>query len=329
MQQSDQDPCYYYKVYEDGTRLDLSLFVDDSWVCDDAGANADADIKIICEKFKFAMVEDPKHFLGMNVVVESETRVKLSSEAYILRMADKYVPAWRARPKLQLPAQDTLSAAYEKALLREHTHTKEQLKEYGGKVGALVYTSPCVRADTCATISRLSRAITFPTPEMQALVDDVIVYLAQTASDGITFDGHADNAGVLEAYSDSDWAVGHSTTGWVCFLSGVGFAYASKRQACIAMSSTEAEIIAASACAVEIVHYRKYSKKWVFHNLSPLLCTWTVRARLSCHGIASLAIVLVMWIGVISKFESLRRKVTCGWNTLTRSRIRQIFSRKR
>jgi hypothetical protein len=32
--------------------------------------------------------------------------------------------------------------------------------------------------------------------------------------------------------------------------------YASKRQACIAMSSTEAEIIAASACAVEIVHAR-------------------------------------------------------------------------
>ena len=269
MKQSDQDPCYYYKVYEDGTRLDLSLFVDDSWVCDDAGANADADIKIICEKFNFTMVEDPKHFLGMNVVVESETRVKLSSEAYILRMADKYVPSWRTRPQLQMPAQETLSAAYEKALLREHTHTKDQLKEYGGKVGALVYTSPCVRAVACATISRLSRAITFPTPEMQAIVDDVIVYLAQTASDGITFDGHADNAGVLEAYSDSDWAVGHSTTGWVCFLSGVGFAYASKRQACIAMSSTEAEIIAASACAVEVVHYRKLLEEMGLPQLEP------------------------------------------------------------
>ena len=58
MRQSDQDPCYYYKVYKDGTRLDLSLFVDDSWVCDDAGPNADADIKLICDKFNFTMPPD-------------------------------------------------------------------------------------------------------------------------------------------------------------------------------------------------------------------------------------------------------------------------------
>ena len=56
--------------------------------------------------------------------------------------------------------------------------------------------------------------------------------------------------------SDSDWSVGHSTTGWLCFLAGCAFAYSSKRQGCIAMSSTEAEIIAASACSVELVHFR-------------------------------------------------------------------------
>ena len=88
------------------------------------------------------------------------------------------------------------------------------------------------------------------------MAEDVIVYLAQTASYGVTFDGNAENADVLYAHSDSDWSVGHSTTGWACFFAGVGFAYASKRQNCIAMSSTEAEIIAASACALEIIHFR-------------------------------------------------------------------------
>ena len=60
----------------------------------------------------------------------------------------------------------------------------------------------------------------------------------------------------MVCYSDSDWCTTHSTTGWACTLAGAAFAYSSKRQACIAMSSTEAEIIAASACAVEAVHYR-------------------------------------------------------------------------
>ena len=39
-------------------------------------------------------------------------------------------------------------------------------------------------------------------------------------------------------------------------LAGGSIAYASKRQPCIAMSTTEAEIIAASTCACEIAYFR-------------------------------------------------------------------------
>ena len=101
--------------------------------------------------------------------------------------------------------------------------------------------------DACANIGRLSRALTFPTRELDSLCDDTIVYLAQTAHLGLTFDGHAEHAGELMAESDSDWAVGHSTTGWCMYLAGVAVSWASKRQACITMSSTEVEIVAASA----------------------------------------------------------------------------------
>ena len=93
--QSDVDPCYFYKEYPDGSRFDLGLYVDDKLAVDDAGALADADWKIINKHFKFTIQEDPKHFLNMNVNVESETRVKLSMEAYVLRMADANVPDWR------------------------------------------------------------------------------------------------------------------------------------------------------------------------------------------------------------------------------------------
>ena len=257
MQQSEADRCYYFKVYKDGTRLDLGLYVDDAWLIDDAGAAADADIAKLGTKFEIKVDETPEHFLNMNVQVLSPTRVKLTSEAYILSMADKYVPNWRERAPIALPSTEALEKAYEAAQLREVTPTAEALKRYQGKVGALVYTSPCVRVDTCYTIGRLGRGLTFPTPALEACADDVIVYLAQTASDGLIFDGHAPDAGTLRAESDSDWAVGHSTTGWVLFLAGVAVMFSSKRQACIAMSSTEAEIIAASACAVEAVHARR------------------------------------------------------------------------
>ena len=257
MTQSSYDPCFFYKIYPDGTRLDIGIYVDDGWATDNAGALADADIAKLGKRFDIKITDEPRHFLNMNITVESPTRVHLSSEAYIVRMADKYVPHWRTLAKLDVPSTERLTKAYEAAHAREHTPSAEQIKRYGGKVGALIYTSPCVRVDTCYSISRCARALTFPTAELEACADDIIVYLAQTAADGVTFDGHAENAGVLCAESDSDWSVGHSTTGWCCFLSGAAFAYSSKRQACIAMSSTEAEIIAASACAVELVHFSR------------------------------------------------------------------------
>jgi hypothetical protein len=256
MTQSEFDPCYYFKTYANGTRLDMGLYVDDCWLADDAGALADADVDRLKVKFQIKLMEDPTHFLNMNVTVESPTRVKLTSQAYITSMADKYVPDWKARPKVELPATEKLTKAYERAQLREHSPSPTLLKRYGGKVGAMVYTSPCVRVDTCYAISRLSRALTFPTDELESCADDVIVYLAQTAADGVTFDGAAAGAATAFVETDSDWAVGHSTTGWCIFLSGAAVAYRSMRQACIAMSSTEAEIVAASAGAMEMVHVR-------------------------------------------------------------------------
>ena len=141
---------------------------------------------------------------------------------------------------------------------------------YGGKVGALVYTCSGVRIDAAAVISRLgARRHLRPSPlrsaELERHADRTIVYLAQMASRGVTFDGNAAYAGRMSMYSDSDWAVGHSTTGWALMFAGdvvsgvrcAAFAFASKRQACIAASSTEAELIACSTGALEVVHARR------------------------------------------------------------------------
>ena len=82
------------------------------------------------------------------------------------------------------------------------------------------------------------------------MADRIMLYLAHHSKLGITYDPSVANAGQLVAYSDSDWAVGHSTTGFILMLCGAAIVYSSKRQGCVAMSSTEAEIIAASTCSL-------------------------------------------------------------------------------
>jgi hypothetical protein len=230
--------------------------VDDGWCTDNSKINADRELALLDRRFGITLQSNPKQFLNMNVEVISPTKVKVSSEAYIESMANRHVPDWRDRAPVNMPSDDKLMKAYEVAQRREHSTSPELLRSYGGKVGSLVYTSPCVRVDACATIGRLSRALTFPTPELDAIVDDTIVYLAQTKHLGVTFDGESPDAGMCYAETDSDWAVGHSTTGWCVYLAGAAVCYSSKRQACITASSTEAEIVAASSCAYELVHVR-------------------------------------------------------------------------
>ena len=239
-----------------GRRLDICMFVDDGWTEDDAGPEADADFEELSARFNLEFEEDPKMYLGMNTEIVNDRCIKLSAQTYVEQMADKYVPNWRDRKVPATPATGALRESYEKAHLREHEICPKLVKEYSGITGALMYAPPCARPDVNQSIALLARALTFPTEEMMQHAERIVVYLAHTAQLSITIDGSLDGADELDAESDSDWAVGHSTTGFVLFLCCVAVLYSSKRQQCIAMSSTEAEIIAASAAAVEVMYAR-------------------------------------------------------------------------
>jgi hypothetical protein len=287
--QSDADPCYLYKVYPNGTRLDLGLFVDDTWIWDDADELADADLAKLIKRFDLKLVDQPKQFLGMNVEVQSPTRIKLTMEAYVLQMADTYVPDWRSWGTVKLPCTDKLLSEYEKAHAREEPLDAKVVERFRGKVGALIYATPTIRVDACTAVGRLSRGQTFATPGLERCADETIVYLAQTASLGLTFDGTVTDACVAHAQSDSDWAVGHSTTGWAIWLAGSVIAFASKRQTCIATSSTEAELVAASTCSLEMVFVRVLLRELGLEQDSTLLevdnngAVALARDRRSCH----------------------------------------------
>eukprot|EP00965_Chrysotila_dentata_P173365 5722833-Pleurochrysis_carterae.AAC.1 len=73
--------------------------------------------------------------------------------------------------------------------------------------------------------------------------------MAQNADEGIVY--QARGSAQLITYSDSDWAVAHSTYGFCIMYGGAAVSYGSKRQHYISLSSTEAEIVAASHTAAE------------------------------------------------------------------------------
>ena len=102
---------------------------------------------------------------------------------------------------------------------------------------------------------------------MDAAADRCLVFLANHPNEGITYD-KASARPELHAYSDSNWTVGHSTSGWAILYGGAVIGYGSKRQQSIALSSTEAEIMAASMAATEILYFRGLLSE-LGHELDP------------------------------------------------------------
>ena len=73
----------------------------------------------------------------------------------------------------------------------------------------------------------------------------------------------------LVGYSDSDWDVKHSTSGWVFLMNSAALSWGSKKQKSVALSSCEAEIVAASEAAKEAVYLRNLASDLGMGDDSP------------------------------------------------------------
>ena len=257
-ERSEYDPCYYYKSYPDGTFMGCCLYVDDGFCdMDVVCPGGDADMKELAAAFDIKVKTDTDYFLGTNVIEHSRTSLTLSARTYIGKLVEKYLGTpLRDHAPTRMPADHTLGTAYTEALERDAMLPKPDAAKYMSLVGALIYAAPCGRPDVAYAVGILARCLTFSTANLMGLAERVIVYLGQHADAGLVYDGTVPGADVLVGYSDSNWTTSHSTSGINVELANASVSYSSKRQQCVALSSCEAELIAASAAACEIVYLR-------------------------------------------------------------------------
>ena len=276
--QSEHDPGYFWKILADGTFMDLLLYVDDAYVTDSGSPLADAEIEAFGMAFadhngeSGIKVQEPDYFLGANVDVDSKDSVKVSSKAYTQQMAAKYLPKpLEEYPKYHTPCAKDLVEAYDEARDRVGLLDADGQAAYASKCGAGIFAGPCSRFDALYTLGMCSRCLTFPTERMMKAIERCIVYMAQTCDRGIKFDNKSSL--VYEAYSDADWQVAHSTTGTCHCIGGRVVHASSKRQQSISISTTEAEIMAASLAATEIIFMRSLLAE-MGHDMSQPTVLW-------------------------------------------------------
>ena len=224
------------------------------------------------QAFKLTIKESPDEFLGMNLDLSDSSMVQLSNEAYLKKLVAEYLDKPLELYRHELPAERTLMELYATALKAKEGGMDvdpKLMKRYMSTVGALLYVAPSCRPEVSHCVGILSRALTFPTSELLEYAKRVIAWLAHHPDYGMQYDGNATNAHVLTAYSDSDWSVRPSTTGWCMLFGGAAVSWRSTRQHSISMSSTEAEIIAASDAALEIIYIRGLLAEMGFRQEKP------------------------------------------------------------
>ena len=144
------------------------------------------------------------------------------------------------------------------------------------------------RSEISAAMDLLGCCLTFPTEALLNCAVRVLVYLGRTRQLGITYSKHAPNARRLYARADANWRSTRSTTGYCIFLGGAAIATCCQRQGCISMSTTEAELVALAACAIELIYIMQLLK-FIGYECDDAVCVETDNkgAHDLCHRFSS------------------------------------------
>ena len=131
-------------------------------------------------------------------------------------------------------------------------------RRYRQNLGCLNYLCSATRLDICNATKCLSKYGNCPSATHEKALKKVFAYLSHTRHEGLTF--RRKERMELSAITDADYGGDpdsrKSSTGFAIMINGVAVHHRSIMQKTIAMSSCDAEIQAASACCLAIMHTR-------------------------------------------------------------------------
>lgn len=242
---SDADPCMF--IRERGKeKLILVLYVDDGLVAGTNSQDIQTFLMELRSEFKI-VTKEANYFLGLEIE-QNENYIKINQTSYAKKILERFnftgcKPV--STPILKNPEVEEVGK-----------EGKISQFPYRQAVGAIMYLMLGTRPDIAYSIGFVSRSLENPSEEDVVRVKRILRYIAGTINFGIKYKLNF-NQGILECYSDADFGgclkSGRSTSGVVISYAGGAISWLSQRQAMVATSTTEAEIVAANEAAKEII----------------------------------------------------------------------------
>lgn len=246
---SENEPTLYVKKEGENDIIIISVYVDDIIYTSSSSSLLSKFKSCMMQEFEMSDMELLHYFLGLEVQQE-EDGIFISQRKYANDLLNKF-GMLNCKPEIT-PMNDN------EKLQCEDGAEMTDASRFRSLVGGLIYLTH-TRPDIAFSVGLISRFMQHPSKFHLGAAKRVLRYIAGTMDYGIWYSRVPKLR--LCGYTDSDWAASlddrRSVSANVFTLGSGVISWSSKKQGSVALSSTEAEYVAASSAACQAVWLRR------------------------------------------------------------------------
>lgn len=262
---SESDNCLYYKRFNDGNWCMILIYVDDILVTATDEKIIQQVQKDISSTFEIKSLGEIKNYLGIEVEKKDGVYC-IKQEKFIKKIIAEF------GLKDAKESKTPIDPGYEKEKQNNVSYLPSN-RDYQKIIGCLLFISINTRPDIAASVSILAQMSSKPTEYDWNEAKKIIRYLKGTSSMQLRLESK-DYDNQLIGYADANWAESRidrkSNSGYVFKLFGGAISWRSKKQECVALSSTEAEVISLTEAVKEGIWIRRLLKE-IKQNIKDLV----------------------------------------------------------
>jgi transposase InsO family protein len=254
------DRCVYVRRKADSIVI-IALYVDDLLIASSKTPELLSIKRKLAQQYEMEDMGEATFILGIDIKRNRSNRsISIGQSAYFNTLLQRHGMT-NCKP-VSTPMDP--GATYELMAAADGYQASLTLtRDYQSIIGGLMFAAICTRPDIAFAVNRLARYCANPTQAHYTAAKRILRYMKGTIDYRINYTGTAEHDPQLVGYSDADWAQDKdgkrkSTSGYVFVVCGGAVSWQSKKQSSIALSSTEAELMAITSSTKELLWFRHH-----------------------------------------------------------------------
>jgi hypothetical protein len=253
----------------------LALYVDDLLLLTKNPATMSSLKGKLASRFEMSDCGEVSHFLGISVLRDRPRRtISIHQEHFAAQILGRFDMSECHAVATPLDPSIKLCRAPSEGEISEKADKPADVTLFRSIVGSLMYLMVSTRPDIASAIGIISQFAADPRQSHLSAARRMLRYIKGTKNFklmlGAITTGDNPEKPILSGYSDANWGNDldsrRSTSGYIFLVSGGVVSWSSKRQATVALSSTEAEYMALTQATKEAIWLRTFLNELGFHS---------------------------------------------------------------